>query len=230
MGVSSQIINLQTELNYLLLGQDLFDFLWFDMAPPINPNTHPPSHQSIHPPIGGEFSTDFKSSNRIKISWLIQVLLNFYWFGGPPWVGVGGGLNGGLEMMWGWQGQCGDNRNDMGMMGTTWGWQGQCGDNRNDMGMTGMTWGSQGRLGRHHYHDKHFGGHLQFLYMYVCACMHACACMCTCVGAPPPLHPHPPSTTPQSHREPKTPKFNESWIRFCLKILCLWTLPNSYRL
>ena len=43
--------------------------------------------------MGGEVSTDFKSSNRIEISWFIQVLLRFYWFGGTPpgggWVGVG---------------------------------------------------------------------------------------------------------------------------------------------
>ena len=88
------------------------------MAPPSNP----PNHQTIHPPIGGGVSTDFKCSNRIKISWFVQVLLNFYWFGGPQ-MGVGR-LNGDLEMMWGWQGQCGDDRDDMGMMGTTWGRRG----------------------------------------------------------------------------------------------------------
>ena len=111
------------------LGQDLFDFLWFDMVPPINPPNHPPTHQTTHPPIGGGVSTDFKSSNGIKISWFIQVLLNFYWFGGPPWVGVGvgGWLNGDSGMMWGWQGWCGDDRDNMGTTGTTWGWQGQHG-------------------------------------------------------------------------------------------------------
>ena len=40
--------------------------------------------------MGGEVSTDFKSSNGIEISRLVQVLLNFDWFWGvPPW-GVGG--------------------------------------------------------------------------------------------------------------------------------------------
>ena len=67
------------------LGQDLFNFEWFDMAPPINPSIHPPTHQTIHQPIGGGVSTDFKSSNRIEISWLVQVLLKFYWFWGSPW-------------------------------------------------------------------------------------------------------------------------------------------------
>ena len=45
--------------------------------------------------MGGEVSTDFKSSNRIEISRLVQVLLNFDWFWGPPgrwgWVDGGGG-------------------------------------------------------------------------------------------------------------------------------------------
>ena len=30
--------------------------------------------------MGEGVSTDFKSSNRIELSWLVQVLLNFYWF------------------------------------------------------------------------------------------------------------------------------------------------------
>ena len=75
------------------LGLDLFNFLWFDMAPPINPPNHQPTHQTIHPPIGWGVSIDLKSSNRIKISQFIQVLLNFYWFGGPPrwgWGWLGG--------------------------------------------------------------------------------------------------------------------------------------------
>ena len=63
------------------------------MAPPINPPIHPPTHQPMHPPIGGGVSTDFKSSNRIKISRLVQILLHFYCFGTPTppggW-GVGG--------------------------------------------------------------------------------------------------------------------------------------------
>ena len=46
--------------------------------------------------MGGEVSTDFKSSNRIEISRLVQVLLNFEWFQWSPlggwgcgWMGVG---------------------------------------------------------------------------------------------------------------------------------------------
>ena len=44
--------------------------------------------------MGGEVSTNFKSSNGIEISRLVQVLLNFDWFWGSPW-GVGGGEVGG---------------------------------------------------------------------------------------------------------------------------------------
>ena len=178
------------------------------MTPPINPPNHPPTHQTIHPPIGGGVSTDFKSSNRIKISWFAQVLLNFYWFWwSPPGWGGGGGLNGGFGMMWGWQGWCGDDRDNMGMMGMTW-----------------------GRRGRHHYHDKHAGGHLQF-FMCVCVCacvhVHACACVCTCVGTPLPSH-RPPTThlpPPKSCREPKTPKFNKSWTNRDSSILFEDSLP-----
>ena len=85
----------------------------------------------------------------------------------------------------------------------------------------GWAWGYVGVAHVHthahahmHMHVKHakhgclhVGGHLQFLYMYKCACM----CVCMCVGTPPcPQMPpiHPPS--PQSRREPKTPKFNKS--------------------
>ena len=154
-----------------------------------HPLTHPTTHQPIHPPIGGGVSRDFKSSNRFKISWFIQVLLNFYWFGWSPMGGGGWGLNGGLGMMWGWQGWCGDNRD---IMGKTWGWR--------------------GRWGRHHYHDKHVGSHLQF---FVCVCV--CACMCICVhmcGDTPPRSPTTHLPPPQSCREPKTSKFNKSWTNW----------------
>ena len=103
------------------------------MTPAINLPIKPPNHQTIHQPIGGGVSTDFKSPNRIKIYWFVQVLLNFYWFrGSPRWGWVGWGVK------WGF----GD---DVGMTGMTWGWQGWHGDDRDDMGMMGMTWGRWGR-------------------------------------------------------------------------------------
>ena len=78
-------------------------------------------------------------------------------------------------------------------------------------------------------HDKHgclhVGDHLQFLYMYTCACMHAHACACVWghpyVTRHPPTHPPP----PQSHRDPKTPKFNKSWTNQDISILFEESLP-----
>ena len=88
VGVSLQIINLQTELNYL---DSVNNFQIFSDLTWPHPSTHPPTHLTIHPPMGGEVFTDFKSSNRIEISWLVQVLLNFYWFRGSPLGGEGVG-------------------------------------------------------------------------------------------------------------------------------------------
>ena len=74
--------------------------------------------------------------------------------------------------------------------------------------------------------------------MYMCMRVHACACacMCTCVGGTPNhSHPHPP--TPPHPRATGSPKHQNSItlelieiIRFCLKILYLWTFLSSYRL
>ena len=97
----------------------------------------------MDPPIGGGVSTDFKSSNRIKISWLVQILLNFYWFKAPqPPRGVGSGWGGYLRG-WGW---CGNLLDDVGM---TWGWQGRCGDDGDDVGTTGTTCGDHRDHGDH---------------------------------------------------------------------------------
>ena len=74
--------------------------IWPD---PTHQPTHPPTHQPNYTPIhGGKFSTDFKSWNGIEISWLVQVLLNFYWFWGSPSWGwwVGGWRWGGNGCVW----------------------------------------------------------------------------------------------------------------------------------
>ena len=80
---------------------------------------------------------------------------------------------------------------------------------------------------RTHMHVKHakhgclhVGGHLQFLYMYKCACVHVHG---NTPHAPrcPPTHLPP----PQSHREPKTPKFNKSWTNRDNSILFEDSLP-----
>ena len=66
-------------------------------------------------------------------------------------------------------------------------------------------------------------------------CIHACTCMCTCVGGTS-QPPHTPNHPPPSPRVTGSPKHQNSIslelikiFRFCLKILYLWTLPNSYR-
>ena len=106
--------------------------------PPINPPIHPSTHKLMHPLIGGGVSTDFKSSNRIKISQLVQILLYFYWFGAPTLPGGEGWVewvSWGFEIMWGPSRWCGDDGDDMG----------RCGDDvemtGDDMGTTGTTCG-----------------------------------------------------------------------------------------
>ena len=71
---------------------------------------------------------------------------------------------------------------------------------------------------------------------HACVCVRACACMCTCVGGTP-QPPPPPSTNLPTPRAAGSPKHQNSIslelikiIRFCLKILYLWTFLNSYRL
>ena len=69
------------------------------------------------------------------------------------------------------------------------------------------------------------GGHLHEIMMFT---MRACACMCVhmCGGHPP--------TTPRAAGSPKHQNSISveliEIIRFCLKILYLWTFLNSYRL
>ena len=150
------------------------------MAPPINPHTHPPNRTYTHPRVGespqiSNLQMELKYLDSFKCYWIFTDL------GGPTWAG-GGGRQG---VKWGF--------------GDDVGWQGQHGDDRDNMG---MTWERQGRWGRHHYHDKHVGGHLQFLYMCVCVCvcayMHVCACVHVWGVPPHSLHTHPPT-----HPEPQ---------------------------
>ena len=67
VGVSLQIINLQTELNY----PD-----WAKIFKIYSDLTHPLTKPPTHPPMGGGVSTNHKSSNRIELSWLGQNFLN----------------------------------------------------------------------------------------------------------------------------------------------------------
>ena len=184
----------------------------------MNPPTHPPTHQTIHPPMDGEVSTDFKSSNGIEISRLVEVLLNFDWFWGSPHWGVGRWVDGGG----GW-------------------WEGAPHTHAHDTCMH-----VRAHMRMHVWHHREFPGIppmgaaicmklscLPRMHVHACACVRACTCMCTCVGGtpqPPPPHPptpHPihPPTHPQSCREPKTPKFNKSWTNRDDSILFEDSLP-----
>ena len=169
--------------------------------------------------MGGEFFRDFKSSNGIEISWLVQALSIFYWFwGSTPHRG------------W-W------------MDGWGWGWVWVCG------GVPCKHTCTYTHTHMHVEHDKHakhgclqVGGHLQFLYMYTCVCVHVHACMHMHVHVcgdtpmpwdaprhPPPTCPLPRATWSPKHQNSISLKLIEIFW-FCLKILYLWTLLNSYRL
>ena len=166
--------------------------------------------------MGGGVSTDFKSSNRIEISWLVQVLLNFDWFRGSP---RGGGWVGGWG--WGW-------------------WEGAPHPHAHARARTHTctcVW-----------HYREFPGIPPMgvaicmkLSCLPCVCVRACVCVhahvCARVWGAPPNHPWPPSTHPPTPRAAGSPKHQNSIslelieiIRFCLKILYLWTFLNSYRL
>ena len=168
--------------------------------------------------MGGEVSTDFKSSNRIEISWLVQVLLNFDWFWGSPrgW-GVGG---------WGWGLVIGSpthmcTHTCMHTHTRTHIWH-----HRESLGFPQIQWGRPFAWNYHVYH--------------ACTCVRVRACMRmhvhVCGGQPPTTpHPHPPS--PPTPTAAGSPNHQNSIslelieiLQFCLKILYLWTFLNSYRL
>ena len=195
-GVSLQIINRQTELNYL---DSVSNFQIFSDLTWPHPSTHPPTHQIIHPPMGGGVSTDFKSSNRIEISLLVQVLLNFEWFPGSP-LGGRGWVDGGR----GW-------------------WEGA--PHRRAHTCTHMHVHAHAQvydiIGNPQDFPKSNGGsHLHEITMFT---THACACMCMHVhvcGGHPPTSPH-----PKILRKPKTPKFDNSWTNQDYLILFEDSLP-----
>ena len=169
--------------------------------------------------MGGQFFTDFKSSNGIEISRLVQALSNFYWFwGSTPWGVADGCMGVGVGM---------------GVCGVSVAHTHTCMHAHMHMHVKHANHAKHGCL--------HVGGHLQFLYMYTCVYVHvrACACVCMCGGTPP-MPPDAPDTPPPTCPLPRaagSPKHQNSIspelieiIWFCLKILYLWTFLNSYRL
>ena len=178
---------------------------------PTQPPTHPPNPTPTH---GGEFFTDFKSLNRIEISWLDQVLLNFNWFRWSPWGVANGWMRVGLcQGIWG----AVPHRCICAWAHThvhvhEW-W---C-HNGNFLGKP-ITWEQPFAWNYHVY-----------------TCMH----MRMCIGHPP-KHPDrvPPISTHSHPPKGGTPEIIQKsikieWIEifaFCLKILDLWTLLHSYRL
>ena len=160
--------------------------------------------------MGGKVSTDFKSSNRIEISWLVQVLLNFDWFQGSP-LGSGGVGGSGWRVVRGCLPHTCTHMHMHACARTCmhiW-------HHREFLGFPEIQWGQPFAWNYHVYH-----AHM---------CMHVCVCVCACahVCGVPPNHPHlhPPTPTPQSCREAETPKFNNSWTNRDNSILFEDSLP-----
>ena len=155
--------------------------------------------------MGGGVSTDFKSSIRIEISRLVQVLLNFEWFRGSPTLGGRG---------W-WEGASHPRAHAYACT------HAHRHTRTYDIIGNSQVFPQWGRPFAWNYHVYHM-----------------CVCMCVCVhvcGAPP-ITPHP-IHLPPTPRAAGSPKHQNSIslelieiIRFCLKILYLWTFLNSYRL
>ena len=159
--------------------------------------TNQPTHQTIRPPVDGEFCTDFKSSNRTEISWLVQVLPNFYWFQESP---------GGGRWLDGDEGGYGCVRGDVPCMHTcTFTHTHACTCMLNIINMLNM--------------DASMS--VAICNFYTCAYMHMHACGDTPMPADAPRHLPP----PQSCREPKIQKFNKSWTNWDNSILFEDSLP-----
>ena len=149
--------------------------------------------------MGGEVSTDFKSSNRI------QVLLNFDWFQGSP---LGGRGVGGWS--WGMVRGCPTHTCTCMCMHACWHMHKHIWHHREFPGIPQKSNGSS---------------HLHEIIMFTtCAC--ACVHMHVHICGGHPNHPPPPSTHPPTPRAAGSPKHQNSIslelieiIRFCLKIL-----------
>ena len=155
--------------------------------------------------MGGGFSTKFKSSNRIELSWLVQVLLNFWLIlGVPPW-----GLPGGWIGL-GWV--CGGGTKHHAHTCTH-----ACMHTLTCMLNMINTGASMSAAICNFYTCIH---------MCVCMHMHVHVCRDTphahrCLQTPP-THPPAPSPEPQGAQ---APKFNKSWTNHDILILFEDSLP-----
>ena len=195
VGVSLQIINLQTGLNYLdsvNIFQIFSDLTWPHQS--THPTTHPPTKLHTHPWVGNSsqisnLQTELKYLDKLKC---YRILSDS---GGPsPW-------------------------------GVADGWMG--------VGVGMGVWGCVPctRTCTH--------AHTCMLNMLnmdasmleaICNSIHVCVCVCMCAracGDTPHAPRHPPThlPPPQSHREPKTPNFNNSWTNQDNSILFEDSLP-----
>ena len=167
--------------------------LWPD---PTHQPTHLPTHQTIHPPMGGKFSTDFKSLSGFES--VIEFLLILgvpggWWMGGLGWICVW--VCGGVPCMHACMHTCTCMLNMINM----------------DASML-----------------------VAICNFYTCVCVHVHACGDTyhvsrCPQTPPPTCSLPRATGSPKHQNSISPELIKI-IQFCLKILYLWMLLNSYRL
>ena len=164
--------------------------------------------------MGRGVSTDFKSSNRIEISQLVQVLLNFDWFWGSP---LGGWGMGGGWMGWGVVRGCTPPMCTYTCMHACACMHMRIWHHREFPGIPPMGAAICMKLScLPHVHVR----------AYTCVHVHACAH----VWGAPPNHPPPPRATESPKHQNSISLELIKIIRFCLKILYLWTFLNSYRL
>ena len=159
--------------------------------------------------MGGGVSTDFKSSNRIELSWLVQVLLNFYWIQGSPWGGEWVYWAGVSMGMWG----CPMHASTCIHMHTYM--------HMHVVNMINM--------------DASMGVAICNFYTCIHVCVQACACANVWGHSPMPPDTLPPTwTLPRVTGSPNHQNLISLELieifRFCLKILYLYTFLNSYRL
>ena len=161
--------------------------------------------------------TGKESSNRIELSWLVQDLLNFWCFGLPAALGVGGWV-------------------DWGGWGMVRGCPHTCAHAHTCVHMHIYTLNMIISIAND---STHWGNPWEFPMMsYTFTCIRLCVCPCTCVGGtpqppPPPNHPHPIHPPPTSQGGPGISQNSIALelieiFQFCLKIWNLWRLPHPW--